>query len=268
MPQRPFSVPRDLTELRGALIHKPASWLRTFQFAAEAIATAHSPSAYDDQARRTAARQIYFSAWQVLVGFTLATALISYVLIRIVIATAQDFGLSQYALELTVRVLVLELIPLFAALFVALRSGAAINTEVALMHIRGELEALQRSGRDPLHRELVPRAIGSVVAVMLLTYLSCAVALVLAYVVTYGFSPWGLSQYLRTTALVFDWVMVTGMAIKTFLFGVMVAAVPITAALAVPREIGMAALAVQRGMVRLGGAIALIEGVFLVVMYV
>jgi len=268
MPQRPFSIPRDLTEPRGALIDRPASWLRTFQFAAEAIATALSPSAYDEAARRVAARQIYFSAWQVLAGFTLAAALISFVLIRIVVATAQDFGLSQYALELTVRVLVLELIPLFAALFVALRSGAAINTEVALMHIRGELEALQRSGRDPLHRELVPRAIGSVVAVMLLTYLSCAVALALAYVAMYGLSPWGLSQYVRITGLVFDWVMVSGMAIKTFLFGVVVAAVPITAALAVPREYGMAALAVQRGMVRLGAAIAAIEGVFLVIMYV
>ena len=38
------------------------------------------------------------------------------------VVTALSYGLSRYALEMVVRVLVLELIPLSAALFAALRS--------------------------------------------------------------------------------------------------------------------------------------------------
>ena len=42
--------------------------------------------------------------------FTLLAALVSLVLIRIVVVTAVSYGLSRYALEMVVRVLVLELI--------------------------------------------------------------------------------------------------------------------------------------------------------------
>ena len=41
--------------------------------------------------------------------------------IPFVVATALSYGLSQYALEVLVRTLILELIPLYAALFVAVR---------------------------------------------------------------------------------------------------------------------------------------------------
>ena len=242
--------------------------LRRAGFAAVAFATALSPSAYDAAARRVAARQIYFSAWQILPGFTLACAALSWVLIRIVLSSSNAYGLSAYALELTVRVLVLELIPLFAALFVGLRSGAAINTEVVLMHIRGDLDAQQRAGRDPLRHELVPRVIGSAVAVMLLAYLNCAVAMLLTYYEMYGISPWGLPQFLRITGEVFAPVATIGLAIKTLLFGIAVAVIPITSALAVPRLQRMAAVAVLRGMVSLVFALVAIEGSFLAIMYV
>lgn len=267
MPQRSPASSRDSGDLANAPSTQSSIGARALQFAAETFATVLSPSSYDAEMRQATARQIYLSAWRVLPGFTLACALLSYVMIRIVADTAREFGLSQYALELAVRVLVLEIIPLLAALFVALRSGSAISARVALMHVRGELAALERSGRDPLHRVLVPRAIGSVVALMVLTYVSCAVALVLAYQAMYGFSPWAVTQYVRITGTVFAPVVVVGAAIKTFLFGVAVAAVPVAAALAVPRHERMVALAVQRGMVRLGAAIALIEGVFLVTLY-
>ena len=243
------------------------SFHRRVGFAAVALVTALSPAAYDRAARQVAARQIYFSAWQVLPGFTLACALISYVLIHIMAQTAHDYGMSGYALQLTERVLVLELIPLFAALFVALRSGAAINTEIALMHIRGDLEALELSGKDPLRHEIMPRVLGSAVAVTLLCFLNCALALLLTYYALYGFSPWGLGQFLRVTGKVFSPLASIGLALKTLLFGVSVAVIPITAALATPRVPRLAPVAVLRGMVRLMIALAAIEGVFLALLY-
>jgi phospholipid/cholesterol/gamma-HCH transport system permease protein len=173
-----FRVPGGL----GAVfLEWGASWWRIFHFGALALVMAFSPATYDKENRSVTAKQIYFTAWQVLPWFTLLSALLSLVLIRIVVSTALSYGLSQYALEMVVRVLVLELIPLFAALFVALRSGAAINTEVALMHIRGDFDALRRAGGDPLRRELVPRVIGSAVSVVALAAVSGVVALLLAW---------------------------------------------------------------------------------------
>ena len=71
------------------------SFQRRVAFAAVALATALSPVAYDRAARQVTARQIYYSAWQVLPGFTFACALGSYILIRIVAQTARDSGLRD-----------------------------------------------------------------------------------------------------------------------------------------------------------------------------
>ncbi len=267
MPQAPRALLQEGGAFRGVLLGRPAGWLRAVHFGAVAVVTALSPSTYDREARRVVAHQIHFSAWRVLPGFTLACAVLSFVLIRIVVGNAQDFGLPQYALELTVRVLVLEIIPLLAALFVALRSGAALSTEVTLMHIDGEFDRLAGAGREALGGELVPRVIGSLTAVMLLSYLSGVVALVLAYVELYGLSPWAVGAFVRVTGHVFDPVVVAGYVFKSMLFGAAVGAIPIGAALGIRRDPSQAPLAVRRGMVRLGIVLVVIEIVFLGVMY-
>ena len=264
-PRGIVSVPENLGT---AFLGWGASWWRVFHFGALACVLALAPATYDRANRSVTAKQIYFTAWQILPGFTLLSALLSMVLIRIVVVTAASYGLSQYALEMVVRVLVLELIPLAAALFVALRSGSAINTEVALMHIRGDFESLRRAGADPLRRELVPRVIGSAVSVVALAAVSGAIALVLAYFGVYGFSPWGLAGFTRTFGQVFDAQVTMGLALKTLLFGLAVAVIPITASLETPRELRLAPVAVLRGMVRLFLVLVLLEGAFLAVKYI
>ncbi len=244
-----------------------AAWGRTLHFAALALATALSPSCYDRRMRQVTAHQIYLSGWQALPGFLLACTVLGLVLIRIVVDTAHDFGQSQYALELTVRVLVLELIPLLAALSVALRSGAAIGAEVSLMHVRGEFDAMRAAGDDPLRHALAPRVFGAVVAVMVLAWLSSAAVLLLAYEAMYGLSPWGIAQFLRVTGQVFGPMTVLGLVLKTLFFGMAVAAIPIGAALAIPRQLQKVPTAVMRGMVRLGMTLIVIEVAFLAVMY-
>lgn len=267
MAQRPVSLSYP-TERLGAWLYEPVgSWMRVLRFAAITLVMALSPATYDRTMRRVAARQIYLSAWQALPGFALACAVVGFVLMRIVIGTAHEYGFPQYAVELAVRWLVVELFPLLAALFVALRSGAAIGARVALMHANGELDALARPGTDPLRHELVPRAIGSVVAVLVLTSFGCALALLLAYEATYGPSPWGLPQFLRITGQVFGPVLVLGLALKILLFGLAVAAIPISAAVRIPRDPALVPLALRQGMVRVALALVAIEIAFLAVMY-
>ncbi len=213
------------------------------------------------------ARQIYFTAFQILPGFLIVAIVGCFVVMRVVISAATTYGFTGYAQEVAMRSLVLDIVPMFVALFVALRSGSAIGTEVALMHITGALDALQARGADPMRHALVPRVIGSTLSVISLTAVGGAISLILAYVGVYGFSPWGFEDFTRSVGQVFEATAVLGLALKSVLFGLAVAVIPITASLEMPREMRFAPIAVLNGMVRLFLTLALIEGGSLAVRY-
>ncbi|TMH87358.1 MAG: ABC transporter permease [Betaproteobacteria bacterium] len=67
-----------------------------------------SRASYTPHARSVTLQQIYFTAWQVLIRVTLFAALLGLVVVQITLSVARDFGLADYALELALRVLVLE----------------------------------------------------------------------------------------------------------------------------------------------------------------
>jgi phospholipid/cholesterol/gamma-HCH transport system permease protein len=244
------------------------AWGRAGLFAFAAAAAALSLSAYTARTRAVAMRQVYFGAWQVLPGFTLFAALLSLVLIQITITLARGYGLAQFALELVFHAVVLELVPFLTALYVALRSGAAIVTEVALMRMSGELDELGAAHIDPYEREFVPRIAASAIAVFTLTIVSSSVVMVIAYLVMYGASPWGFAEYSRTVALVFSPAALAGFMFKGFVFGAVVAVIPIAAGLDATRNPDSVPVAVMDGMVRLFVALALIELIALAVKYV
>jgi phospholipid/cholesterol/gamma-HCH transport system permease protein len=244
------------------------AWGRALLFAFTAAAAALSFSTYTARTRSLAMKQVYFAAWQVLPGFTLFAAVLSWVVIQITVSLAREYNLAQFALELAFRVVVLELVPLLTALYVALRSGAAIVTEVAVMASNGELEELRSADIDPYEREFVPRIAAAAMSVFTLTVVSCFVVMLIAYLVMYGASPWGFNEYSRTVALVFGPGDLGGFLLKCVAFGVVVAVIPIAAGLDATRDPRSVPVAVMGGMVRLFVALALIELVYLAVKYV
>ena len=244
-----------------------ASWWRVFNFGAVSLVMAASPSAYDRETRNVMARQIYFTALQILPGFIVVTTLACFIVMRTVISAATVYGFAEYAQDMAMRVLVLDLIPMFVALFVGLRSGSAIGTEIVLMHVNGELEALQRRGADPMRHALVPRVIGSTVSVVALTAVGGAIALLLAYVGVDGLSPWGVQDFTHSVGQIFDPTATIGLALKVLMFGLAVAVIPITASLDMPRVIRLAPIGVLNGMVRLFLTLSLIEGASLATRY-
>lgn len=252
----------------GAIVGALRAWGRTARFTGVALVAALSPSTYSAATREVALKQIYFTAWQILPGFVLFSALFSLILIEITIVAAREYGLEQNALDLVFRALVLELLPLLTALFVALRSGAAIGSEIALMRVSGEIEALEARGQDPVAREYVPRVIAAAMSVLSLTVMSGAVALGLAYFGMYGLSPWGFGEYTLAIERAFGVAAMLGSALKCVLFGVAVAVIPIAAGLDATWQVKSVPVAVLRGMVRLFFALGLIEVLGLAVKYV
>ena len=243
------------------------AWGRAALFAFAAAAAALSPSAYTARTRALAMRHVYFNAWHVLPRFTLFMSLASLVVIAITITLAREYGLAQFALELVFGAVVLELIPLLTAFYVALRSGAAIVTEVAMMRMSGELDHLLEAHVDPYEREFVPRIAAAAVSVFALTIVSCTVVMFIAYLVAYGANPSGFAEYSRTVARVFGPGALTGLMVKCFAFGAVVAVIPIAAGLDATRDPESAPHAVMGGMVRLFVALAFIELLSLAVKY-
>ena len=252
----------------AALLATLQIWRDTLQFAARAIIIACTPSAYNSATRTVVMKQIYFTAVQILPGFTLFAALLSFVLIQIVVTTAAQFGLSDYALEVSMRLLVLELLPLITALFVALRSSSAINTEVALMKINGEIEALESASVDTMRLEFMPRVIGGMISVLALTAVTSVLALILAYLAVYGLQTWSLPDFNRVMGKVFDNAVLVGIILKSTVFGLAVTVIPVAEGLATPRKLFMAPISVLRGMVRLFFALMLIEVASLAFKYI
>ncbi len=213
-------------------------------------------------------KQVYFTAVQILPVFLSYVVVISWLIITIILTTARDFGLAEFASEMTIRVLVLELLPFLTALYIALRSGSAMNTEIALMKVNNELEALAHCKVPPMQFEFLPRLIGGVISVVGLASLASLLALLLAYLAIYGMSPAGFEPFTRTIAKIFDFRIVAGLIVKCALFGLAVTVIPITAGLETPKKLFMVPVSVLRGMMRVFFAIVTIEVVSLALKYI
>jgi phospholipid/cholesterol/gamma-HCH transport system permease protein len=245
------------------------SWWYTLHLGAVALVMAFSPSTYNRATRFATSRHIYESTWQVLPWFTVLSALIGMVVIRIVVVTALSYGLSSFALEMVVRVLVLELIPLCAAMFGALRAGMAFDaTAVGLARHGLPAPAATEEALRLLRRDLVPQVIGNAFAVLSLAMASSLIVLVLAYLNVYGLSIWGLADYTRTVGRVFDPIVAVSFGLKTILFGIAVAVIPSAAILNLQRHPRRLASTVQPGALRLLFVLLLIEGGSLALRYI
>lgn len=226
-----LSQPGALAEMARALLRWFGGWWRIVHLGAVLLVLALSPSSYARENRAAMAREIYLGTTPILLWFTLLSSLVGLVLIRIVVVTAASYGLSQYALQMVVRVLVLELIPLTAAIFVALRIGLPDGRELARMRQRGELDALRSRGVDPLRTEVLPRVIAAAFAVLMLAAVAGVVTLVLAYLSVHGFTAGGLERYTRAVGQVFSPAVTLIFTIKTFLLSLAVSLIPIASAL-------------------------------------
>lgn len=205
------------------------AWWRIVHLGSVVLVLLCTPSTYGRAARWRLARQMYLDTAPILLGFTVLAALLSLVLTRIVVVTALSYGLTRYALEMVIRVLVLELIPLTAALFVALRATIPSGAALAQLRQTGYLQQLRAQGADPLRMELLPRVLAGVYACITLAALSCVVALGMAYLGVYGANSAGLAGYTRMFGHVFSLQITLVFALKTLAFSLAVALIPMAA---------------------------------------
>jgi phospholipid/cholesterol/gamma-HCH transport system permease protein len=248
---------------RLASVRWLTGWWRIVHLGAVLLVLALSPASYRGPMRAKLAHQLWQGTAPTVLWFTFASALAGVVLIRIVIVTAQSYGLTQYALEMVVRVLVLELIPLAAALFVALRYTLPQGTVLAQRRLRDAPQHKPAMAIDLMRDELLPQVLAGMFAVLMLAAVSCVVALVIAYLMVYGLSPWGFGAYTRTVGHIFNPAVVLIFSLKTLFFSVTVALIPAASALYDAPGAGSAVAAELRALVRMFALLLVIEAVSL-----
>jgi phospholipid/cholesterol/gamma-HCH transport system permease protein len=79
----------------------------------------------------------------------------------------EDFTINLVAVSV-----LREMAVLITAIMVAGRSGSAYTAEIGVMRAREEVDALEVMGIDPMQVLVVPRVIGLVIALPLLTFFS------------------------------------------------------------------------------------------------
>ncbi len=256
-------------ELLGdAVLKRWAAFMALSYFGFHLLEVALNPRTYDSATRWIIIKQIYFTAVQALPIFLTYSLVISGVIIQIMVSVARDFGLSEYVPGLIVGFLITELLPLLSVLFVALRSGAAINTEIALMHVNNEIDAFEHAQIDPARYEYMPRVVGGVISVLALTGLSGLSALVVSFFVFYGFDFSNLPNYTHYMAQLLPISLVFGLIGKTILFGLGVTLIPIKTGLEIPKRLFLVPVSVLKGMMRVFFAIVLIEVASLAFKYI
>jgi phospholipid/cholesterol/gamma-HCH transport system permease protein len=259
------SIHQTLRELAGTVRHWLAGWWGIVRLGAQLLEMALTPSTYSGENWRNLAAHIVQDVTPMLAWFTVLTTLISLIVIRIVMVTAVSYGLTQYALEMVVRVLVLELIPLTAALFAALRCTIPNAAEVVTLRTQGRWDALTREGAEPMRREVLPRVASGLFSALMLAAVSCAVTLVVAYLSVYGPVTSGLAAYTRTVGHVFNPAVSLILGLKIVFLGVAVALVPMASVLDdAPAGGRRRASAELAGLVRMFLVILLIEAASLV----
>lgn len=236
-----------------------AGWWRILFFGASLVVLALTPASYSRETRAALVHHVYVDTAPILLWFTTLCALLTLIITRIVVVTAISYGLSQYALEMVIRVLVLELIPLTAALFVALRCTIPNGAALAAMRRSGDFDALARAGRDPVVTQALPRAAAGVYATITLAALSCVVALVLAYLAVYGFSLAGIPAYTRVFGHIFNPAVSLIFVLKTLFFSLAVAIIPMASGLYDLEAHASRESAALQGLVRMFAVLLVLE---------
>lgn len=226
-----FSLYGWLLDLGRGLLRWFIGWWSVLFVGAKLMVLAFSPSSYRRDSRSVVLREMYYAAGPGLPGFTILMALFNVVVIRILVVTAFSYGLTQYALDAVVRVLVLELVPLAAALYVAVEYTIPGGSELYKRRRAGHFDALRAKGFDPLNQEVLPRVLAGIFAVLLLAVISCSISLVLAYVAVHGFTVAGLASYNHAVGQIFNPVVSLIFSMKTLLFAISVSLLPVGNAL-------------------------------------
>jgi phospholipid/cholesterol/gamma-HCH transport system permease protein len=123
--------------------------------------------------------------------------LISVILAYMGAQQLRKFGADVFVVDLVTIGVLRELGVLLTAIIIAGRSGSAFAAEIGAMRLNEEVDALHATGVDPFEVLVLPRILGLVIALPLLTVLADGVGLVGGGLLCHVLLDMPLAQYLN-----------------------------------------------------------------------
>jgi phospholipid/cholesterol/gamma-HCH transport system permease protein len=175
-------------------------------------------------------------------------------------------GAQQLLGLVMVTAVVRELGPLLAALLVLCRAGTATVVELGTARARGEVEALEVLGIDPIHYFVVPRLVGMAVGMFSLTVYLILGALLSGYLWAFVQNvPLSPAQYFDQMAGALDPLDFVLLAAKSAGFGCIIALVTCFHGLAQPLSISEVSRATVRAVGQSIVCCAILEALFIII---
>ena len=208
--------------------------------------------------------QIYFTAVQILGFFVLVSVIFGSLFIGMTLFVIKEIGLTGYIGDFIAGVVVLEMAPIMTTLLIALRSGSAINAEMAVMKANRELDALESFGVDIANYLFLPRIVAVMVSVVLLSALFAIIVTASGLVFSALIFDMGFNTYTEIIAKAIEYRYFVIMIVKSAAFGFFIAFLPLYYGSRAGYQLTSVPVAVLRGMVNVFIAIIIIEVLSLV----
>jgi phospholipid/cholesterol/gamma-HCH transport system permease protein len=210
-------------------------------------------------------QEIHRSGVAMVPMFILVALGLGFLVVGQTVSALTKVGAMDYFSSTMVIVVVRELGPLLTAMLLLARVGAAHVIELGTARALGEVEALEALGIDPVHYLIVPRVLGMMAGMFCLTIYLILGALASGYLCAFlqgvDLSP---GDYVRQLAGALSWLDFVLLALKTVIFGFVIAVVACYHGLAQPLRIQdvsrVAVRAVTQGVI----ACVLIDLIFIV----
>jgi phospholipid/cholesterol/gamma-HCH transport system permease protein len=235
------------------------SFARMISFAGKVFYFLFMPGTYNSATRTVLINQIYFTCVQILPVFLAVSAVFGSLLIGIVFQLLKNLGLTALFGNVLMGLIVTEISPFFTVLLITLRSGAAINTEMAVMKVNREIKTLETFRIDVINYLLVPRVINGIISIVLLSSLFSIVVMVSGIVfsrIIFDISADVYTNILLNSTNFFGIVIAL---VKCVAFGFFITLIPIYFGLRATHELTSIPVVVSRGMVSVFAAILFIE---------
>jgi len=180
----PTALPGDASEqpiaaavaaLGKLSVHLIAGLRAAMQFYGRVIVSGASALSHPKRMRiPSVARHVYETGIQAVPIVALIAFLITLVIAYIGAQQLARFGAEIFTVNLVVVGVLREMGVLLTAIIVAGRSGSAFAAEIGVMQLNDEVDALKSIGMDPYEVLVVPRVVGLIIALPLLTILADA----------------------------------------------------------------------------------------------
>jgi len=160
------------------------------------IALGHSLSRIRRLRVTSIARHVYDTGITAIPIVSLIGFLISVILAYMGAQQLRRFGADIFVVDLVTVGVLRELGVLLTAIIVAGRSGSAFAAEIGAMQLNEEVDALEAIGVDPIESLVVPRVLGLLIALPLLTVIADLIGLVGGGLLCHELLHMPLLQYL------------------------------------------------------------------------